>query len=408
LVNRDKYYDGHIMKINEISEDNKYSLLRNLTKRKEPTSMDKDALQNEPGIDVDVRAKSNKKTSLKNGKDISLMQGNFDYTDVADTSKNSAVNQFYDEFNSDVTGYGFPCGFYVKFPGSDKESFVAGKTKTKTNNRVVELVLCQTKQPKSLQDKTITMIRAHVGGSDSADRKKIESVLSSNPDIAELKGSTYLDVKFAPADYTQAMNIFWKIVSIIESENISAPGTRSGTGARSLITKPNTPLRYYMGAATILYSAYRFRLPNLISRGGRGDDTSTGIYDVRDDLITIGITKAGREAQMNGESIYREHAVPGDAISKAGLQMYNDMLSGKPMSENDIKAVAKVAQMMKDNLCIVITTPEEAKVLDSQGNTNPMGWTPENNDVLSRFKHFKIPVYSIQDGKRLSESYWKI
>ena len=81
------------------------------------------------------------------------------------------------------------------------------------------------------------------------------------------------------------------------------------------------------------------------------------------------------------------------------------MLSGKPMSENDVNAVAKVAQMMKDNLCIVITTPDEAKILDSKGNTNPMGWTPENNDVLSRFKHFKIPVYSIQDGKRLSESH---
>lgn len=392
------------MKITEIFEANNFSLLRNLTKGKQPTTIDKDALQNEPGIDVGVRTKSNKKTNLKNGKDISLMQGNFDFSDVADTSKNNAVNQFYDEFNSDVTGNGFPCEFYVKFPGSDQESFVAGKTKTKNNNRVVELVLCQSKQPKSLQDKTITMIRAHVGGSDSADRKKIEAVLSSNPDITELKGSTYLDVKFAPADYTQAMTIFWKIVSIIDSQNISAPGTRD-SGAKSLITRPNTPLRYYMGAATILYSAYRFRLPNLIARGGKGDDSSTGIYDVRDDLITIGITNAGRQAQINGESIYREHAVPGDAISKAGLQMYNEMLSGKPMSENDVNAVAKVAQMMKDNLCIVITTPDEAKILDSKGNTNPMGWTPENNDVLSRFKHFKIPVYSIQDGKRLSESH---
>jgi hypothetical protein len=392
------------MKIQEIYEANNFSLLRNLTKGKQPTTIDKDALQNEPGIDVGVRTKTNKKTKLKTGNDISALKGNFPYETIDDTSNFDAVNEFYNVFNEDVTGAGFKCIFYVQYPGSDKEGLVAGKAITRTNNRFVELIL-GSKKPKSLRDARFTTIRVHVGKKGSLDRKKIESVLASDPNIT-IAGSDYLDVKFAPANYDQAMNIFWKIVSIIESENISAPGTReAGTGAKSLITRPNTPLRYYMGAATILYAAYRFRLPNLIARGGKGDDTSTGIYDVRDDLITIGITNAGRQAQINGESIYREHAVPGDAISKAGLQMYNEMLSGKPMSENDIKAVAKVAQMIKDNLCIVITTPAEAKILDSQGNTNPMDWTPENNDVLSRFKHFKIPVYSIQDGKRLSESY---
>lgn len=393
------------MRIDEINPNNKFTLFRNLAKKNNlTTTKNKNLLKDQPGIDPaglsDKFKKTNSKNKLKSSDNLQSKKGNFSYEDVADSSKFDSVNEFYNKFNADVTGNDFKSMFYVAYPGSDQEGIVAGKAVTKTNNRVVELIL-GARKPKSLNDATFTTIRIHVGKKGSVDRQKIEAALGSDPNLT-LRGFDFLDVVFPKSNYNQAMSIFWKIFSIIESENISSPGTRVGSGARSMIVKKNTPLRYYMGAATILYAAYRFRLPNLVARGGKGDDSSAGIYDIRDDLITIGITSAAAEAMKKGENTYREHAVPGDQISKAGLEMYEKLLSGKPMSENDFKAVIEVAQMIKNNLSIVRIAFGEEKILNSQGNTNPMGWTPENNDILARFKHFKIPVYSIEDGKRIA------
>ena len=61
--------------------------------------------------------------------------------------KDIRLLQFYDEFNSEVTGNGFRAWFYVIGPGSDEESFVAGKTETKTHKRVLELVFTKNKTP---------------------------------------------------------------------------------------------------------------------------------------------------------------------------------------------------------------------------------------------------------------------
>jgi len=170
---------------------------------------------------------------------------------------------------------------------------------------------------------------------------------------------SYIDVPLTRVvTFDSVLPIFWNIISIIDGQNFTRVEKKSQF-ARSLIDRQNTPIRYYLAAATVLYAAYRFGVKELVSRGGKADSKSRGIYDLRDDLITIGATQEGINLYKNNQSTYREHAVPCDAISREALQIFAEKLEGKPMGKDDFEAVLDVAQMIKDNLCIVMCSKKK-------------------------------------------------
>ena len=87
-----------------------------------------------------------------------------------------------------------------------------------------------------------------------------------------------------------------------------------------------------------------------------------GNYDSHDALITVGCSKSV-EANPAAPR-WREHIVPCVMITECAVEMI----------ENGASYV-EVAQMLKENLAIVVITQEEAKELDSKYKvTMPAGW----------------------------------
>jgi hypothetical protein len=140
-------------------------------------------------------------------------------------------------------------------------------------------------------------------------------------------------------------------------------------------------------------------LGNLIARG------TAELYDIADNMITIGATAEAFELLNAGDKKpYREHAVPCEMIVKKAVKMYQD----------DRASVVDVAKMIRRNLTIVLMsdvrpdkdTKSERERLDAKYKTTmPAGWDFETGHPLARFRSVdpQIPVFSIQDYKRLSE-----
>ena len=342
----------------------------------------------------------------------------YPYEEIKDTSDCPAVNEFYNRFNESATKHGYEPFFYVQ----NNEDYVCGKIKSKAHDVVLEFKYGKGGNPsETLATRGFTqLIRIHIPTRDTGRCQAItDALIAKKDELPDFKHTDFMNTANSYYDvtsktklgYNQAIDYFWKIVNIFEALSFTKGKSNRRSGARGSITRPNTPVRYYMASAGVLYIAQRFGLPSLVSRGGKGDSSSAGIYDVRDDLITIGITSAGLAAHNEGKPTYREHAVPCDAISKIAIEMYNENL-GKQMGPDDINVIVEVANMIKKNLCIVICTKEEAAMIDKVYQTTmPAGWDPENPDVLARFKAFNIPVISLTDvdketgrGARVTEN----
>lgn len=345
-----------------------------------------------------VRQKSKKSigTTRANSIDNQSYENSLEYANEVFNNP-AKIIEFLKNFGEDVAAKSFVPFFFM-----NKSGLVAGKIKTKKWQKTLEILAKFDSQADILR---YQKMRVHIKSSD-ADRDKLERALSVKS-LQFTGTNSFLDVPLTNSTtFDQALDFFWTIASIIDDQPFARTERRSQS-ARSLIDRKNTPIRYYLAAATVLYAAYRFGVKELVSRGGRADSKSKGIYDLRDDLITIGATQEGIDLYKNGQSTYREHAVPCDAISREALNMYAEKLQGKPMGKDDFDAVMEVANMIKDNLCIVLCSKAEADKMNTEGTTNPMGWTPENRDILARFKYFKIPVYSLlgndSRGSRLAE-----
>jgi len=113
--------------------------------------------------------------------------------------------------------------------------------------------------------------------------------------------------------------------------------------------------------------AKRFR--NAIdNEDGYGLDNTRGLLegDGIDHLITLGESK-----DRTKENSYREHVVPCILIFNQAVLMTKDGCS-----------IAEVAQMLKNNLAIVLITNEEAELLDGEldmQSTMPNGWVFGDN-----------------------------
>lgn len=199
----------------------------------------------------------------------------------------------------------------------------------------------------------------------------------------------------------QRLENFFKVMPHIENMG-NVKGSNRGSSAKSLVSRVSTPVRYYLGAASLIYIATRFGLPHLVPRGG-GDSEST--FDIKRDFITVGITEAGYNDYENGREPYYEHAVPCNVIQKVAIDMVKSNKNEKLVDE---QLILEIAKMIKRNLMVIRTGHEESVELDkTHKQTMPDGWDPLNGDPLQRFVDAGVKVYPISGGKRLRENYLK-
>lgn len=100
--------------------------------------------------------------------------------------------------------------------------------------------------------------------------------------------------------------------------------------------------------------------------------------DSIDHLITI-----GESVKRTKENTYREHIVP-------CIMIYNQAVT----MTMEKRSVTEVAQMIKNNLAIVLITNEEAELLDNEldmQTSMPEGWT-FGNDVFARLTTAQIQL----------------
>jgi hypothetical protein len=198
----------------------------------------------------------------------------------------------------------------------------------------------------------------------------------------------------------QRLDNFFKSLPYIENMgNVAIANRGSSASAKFLVSRVSTPVRYYLGAASLIYIATRFGLPHLVPRGG-GDSEST--FDIKRDFISVGITEEGYKDYEDGREPYYEHAVPCNVIQKAAIEMVKENKSQKLVDE---ELIMKIANMIKRNLLIVRTGHKQSADMDKiHRQTMPSDWDPLTGDPLQRFVDLGIKVYPIGGGKRLRES----
>lgn len=251
----------------------------------------------------------------------------------------------------------------------------------------------------------------HLSQSDNSDLKEKKKELYAalrqrfqlGPEAFTKNGGKYYMDSGTPSlplegDVDSRMQTFFKTVPYIENMgNISIYKGRSSS-SKELVTRINTPIRYYIGAASMIYIATRFGMRNLL---GRDDSEDAGTFDIKREQLTVGITDAGMADYISGKNPYYEHAVPVNVIKKAAIEMAKSDKS-KDIFNKDL--VLKIALMIKRNLIIVRTGHDESAEMNrSHLDTMPDGWNPINGDPLQRFVDAGIKVWPISGGKRLRE-----
>jgi hypothetical protein len=201
---------------------------------------------------------------------------------------------------------------------------------------------------------------------------------------------------------------FIEFIEIIGSSKIACPkgisGAR-GVSTKSRVKRSNSDIRYYLGAASLIFVATRFGMGSLLPRGGGENGTAT--FDIRDSIIAIGATEGAMEIYRDtGRWDYREHAVPCKVIVDAGIEMVqrNRPKNGELMADGDKQLILDVASMIRNNLTLVYCTKQEADLIDTKyESTMPPGFDPiTGGDVLARFQEFGIKVYNFE-GQPLGE-----
>jgi len=206
---------------------------------------------------------------------------------------------------------------------------------------------------------------------------------------------------------------FLEVVSSVEDMGEDFKTTKTLSKVASKLQRKQAPFRYYLGAASLIYVAVKFNLPNVLPRGGGEKSTST--FDINDNLLAQGYSESAAELMKSGrgtwdkknnDGIWREHPVPCDLIIKKAVDMIKARRTGKLIDE---EIIGEVAKMIQRNLMIVWITKDEADKLDNElglKTTMPQGdsWDPFKDDPLSRLKVGGIRVYSADAGARLRET----
>lgn len=316
-----------------------------------------------------------------------------------------AVKEFVTLLKNECESGGYNLELEQTYHGID-----AGVT-TKTNNIDISFALNQGKNlPATFR------ISVPKGNSPEDTQEKSKDLLAGLTDAGFkwLIGSDKrISINVPNKDPQEILKGFLEVVSSVEDMGEDFKTTKTLSKVASRLQKKQAPFRYYLGAASLIYVAVKFNLPNVLPRGGGEKSTST--FDINDNLLAQGyskdaaeLMKAGRGSwdKKNNDGIWREHPVPCDLIIKKAVDMIKERRTGKVIDE---EVIAEVAKMIQRNLMIVWITKSEADKLDNQlglKTTMPQGdgWDPFTDDPLSRLEAGGIRVYSANSGQRLRES----
>ena len=205
-----------------------------------------------------------------------------------------------------------------------------------------------------------------VGVGNSKEDNKIirESLLSEDFELSERAKSNSRITTTTVEEYERLLE--WA-----ESFELTLTNPLSGRSSRGKVERPDyDEVSPYTQLAKRVKFAVDTQDPGVLNR------------DIMD-LIDGNITIAQSIAYKNGGSKYREHAVPCDLLYREAVVMYEE---GKPLYE--------IAAMFKNNLAIVLITPEEARLLDSELGLKtemPTGWSL-GDSIFERFNFANIKL----------------
>lgn len=167
------------------------------------------------------------------------------------------------------------------------------------------------------------------------------------------------------------LETFWELVGIIESIETIVKKVR-GVAIKPIPREVSERNIFEKIAKTL-----KFHID--IEHGFGLDNPRASLEsDSIDHLITI-----GESVNRTKTNTYREHIVPCVMIYNQAIKMIQDNCS-----------IAEVAQMLKQNLAIVLITNEEAELLDNEldmQTTMPEGWE-FGGDVFARLKAANIEL----------------
>jgi hypothetical protein len=404
--------------INEADSSNLRNFIRGANKGVTVDPQDTDRDDDSEHGDIRDLAATNKIGSFTKGKLKKISQPNVSLAakNRGDITKplyknnpvtwNSNVYSFYSELDSDGEKYGYEVTPIQTYHGMD-----VGIT-TKVNNIEVTFALNTGKRlPSTFR------IGVPKGKSKEETEEKSKDLLNGLHDAGYKTyippGDQRISITVDNSNTRAILEKFWEVVKSVEDMGEDFKTTKTLSKVASKLQKKQAPFRYYLGAASLIYVAVKFNLPNVLPRGGGEKSTST--FDINDNLLAQGysqaaaeLMKAGRGTwdKKNNDGIWREHPVPCDLIIKKAVDMIKERRTGKVIDE---EVIGEVAKMIQRNLMIVWITKDEADLLDNQlglKTTMPQGdgWDPFNDDPLSRLKAGGIRVYSADAGVRLREN----
>ena len=152
---------------------------------------------------------------------------------------------------------------------------------------------------------------------------------------------------FACEDADELLAVATEVKNFILTEGL----TRQGRNRK----RQTTDEGYFEGVATIIKAAVDAGFWHVLDRGALG-------FDAHDGLITLG--KSAAVLADPAAAQWREHLVPCTMIIERAVELFEEGAT-----------IPTVAQMVKENLAIVVITAAEAKKVDALYQTTmPEGW----------------------------------
>jgi hypothetical protein len=374
------------------------------------------------------KQKKNQPTQVHPGFDGTL--NNMSYNDIIKYINDPLVREFIDGFQH-ILGENFLTHYRVANWKQSDNTIKAPISAyiTTDNDAVLELIMdANARKKKEVNEIPFDRIRMpkflstdkqekvkkilsmpEYGGYEFLDNKKFVDIVIKDPQNPQANLTVNLD------DATKQL---LKLAEVIESM-----GSKFETPTIKKEKTPTSehPYDYYDWLAGNLFKSWLNGVPSAFSRGG---GETKGAYDLKDDMIVVGITKGGMYVRdVLHRNPYREHAVPCNLINNIGIDICENMFGEYKKKYADKKSIANnpkflkearrtlfvLKQMIQKCLVLVLCSTSERKYIDhTKGWLTTMpskDWDWKTGNVLERFIKAKIPVFHIDNQEqRLAET----
>lgn len=370
------------------------------------------------------KQKKNQPTQVRAGFEGTL--NNMPYEDIIKYINDPLVRKFIDGFQR-ILGQNFLTHYRVANWKQSDNTIKAPISAyiTTDNGAVLELIMdANARKKKEVNEIPFDRIRMPKF-LDADKQEKVKTTLS----MPEYGGYNFLDnKKFVDIVIDPKVNLDGAVKQLLELASIiESMGSKFETPTIKKEKTPTSehPYDYYDWLAGNLFKSWLNGVPSAFSRGG---GEAKGAYDLKDDMIVVGITKGGmyvRDVLSRKYAVkpYREHAVPCDLINNIGIDICEKMFGEYKKRYAEKKSIANnpkflkearrtlfvLKQMIQKCLVLVLCSTPERKYIDyTKGWLTTMpskDWDWKTGNVLERFIKAKIPVFHIDNQEqRLAET----